>query len=302
MQTACTHTETLDSPSDLGIVYSATMHHLRVRTFVVTLPLALAAATLALMGACSSSHPAAGFTGDASDDGTVAPERDAGKGRPLDGSPKPPPAARDAGPMMMDARPPPIPMPPPVNKPDGGGDAGKLLDAGGIDASIADAGGSTSSLTPLDSVDKSLMPDFGLDVGACSGLKIPDGTGLCKSNASSGQDFVEGCVGTEAFILDCARYDTADLTRSTCSDDGKKVGCILVDVTAVASFEKSQTGSAFDLFHECPSSWEGYGNCEGDFVSMCVGGRDLALDCAIYNTQDFTYTCGKNASGQITCL
>jgi hypothetical protein len=214
---------------------------------------------------------------------------------------KPPPSKKDAG-QTSDARPPP---PPPTPK-DGGVSDAKLDDADIPDADPGDSGGITA--TPLDPVDKSLMPQYGVQVGLCVDLGLSDSTGLCKTNPSSGQDFIEGCVDPNTYILDCQRYETAGSIRSICTDDGKtNVGChLLFDMAIVDDFEKGQTASALDENHNCPASWEGYGYCSGQYVRMCINGKDWALDCTIYNNGSFTYTCGASTltanKGKITCL
>jgi hypothetical protein len=210
-------------------------------------------------------------------------------------SSKPPPKPKDGG-APHDAAP-----PPPASKtqPDGGTrDAGRLTDAS-VDAAPPDAA-TTSSATPLDPIDEIFMSDEGLAVGACSDIGLSKDTGFCQ-NDSAGQDFVEGCVDTGVYLLDCARYDTAGSTRASCQDDGVTVGCYLHDVSPIADFEKGDTVDAFDMFHTCPSSWEGTGFCDGNFLHMCSGGEDYVLDCGVFNIDSFTYTCGKDTSGTISC-
>jgi hypothetical protein len=251
---------------------------------VVLVPLALGGA----FTACSSSN---GTHNDSPDDdggseGSTSTKR-------TDSGSKPPPKAKDAG--TADTAPP----PPPKGKADGGvRDAGKLTDAR-VDATPPDSGNTTTA-TPLDPIDESIMPDDGLEVGTCTSVGLSKDTGFCR-NDSAGQDFVEGCVDPTVYLLDCARYESPG-TRSVCQDDGTTVGCYLHDVSPVGDFEKSDTGDAFDLFHACPSSWEGTGFCDGDYLYMCSGGNDYVLDCGLFNTDTFTYTCGKDTiSGKIQC-
>ena len=271
------------------------MAKLSVKVLLVSVP-ALTIGALALLGACSSSSGGNPATdNDSGSDGTTTPDHNT---TVPDGSlTKPPPKPKDGG---SDAKPPP---PPPGNKDGGHFDSGKVSDADIPDTSTGgNDSGTTIPATPLDPIDESLMPDYGVDVGTCADLSLADSTGLCKSNAS-GQDFVEGCVTPDVYVLDCARYETPGSVRSICVDDGvSNVGCNVIDVKVVDDFEKGQSQSAYDLFHACPSSWEGYGNCQGDFVRMCIGGEDYALDCTIYNGGGFTYTCRTNSLGKITCL
>ncbi len=265
----------------------------KLRFLLVGLPLALSASA-AVISACSAKTDQADPL-NVQDGGDVF---DSG-GHPTGdgGLTKPPPSSKDAG-GTSDAKP---PDPPPTPK-DGGVSDAKLGDADIPDADPGDAG---PTATPLDPVDKSLMPTKGVQVGLCSDLGLADSTGLCKTNPSNGQDFVEGCVDPNAYILDCARYETAGSIRSICTDNHTtNVGChLLFDMGKIDSFEKGQTKNALDEKHNCPSSWEGYGYCSGKYVRMCVNGKDWALDCTIYNNGSFTYTCGKSTiSGNLTCL
>ena len=265
----------------------------KLHLFLFALPLGAAAATTALSACTNKIDEAAPL--NVIDGGD---ELDAAKHPTTDGSlTKPPPSSKDAG-GTSDAKPPP---PPPDGKDGGTSDSGQIGDA---DLPDADPGDAAITATPLDPVDEYLMPTKGLQVGTCSDLNLANHTGLCKTNSSTGQDFVEGCVSPNAYILDCLRYETAGKTRSICTDDGKtNVGCHLLDEGKVDSFEKGQTSKALDEKHNCPSSWEGFGYCAGDYVRMCVNGKDWALDCKIYNNSTFTYTCGKSTiSGNITCL
>jgi hypothetical protein len=249
------------------------------------------AAIAGVFAACSPSHSSSNDTSDDAGNEGGGGTVDA---RPkTDSATKPPPKATDAG--ARDAAPP----PPPKNKPDGGRDGGKLTDAS-VDATPPDSG-STSGATPLDSIDESIMPDEGLAVGTCKDIGLSKDTGFCR-NDSSGQDFVEGCVDPTVYLLDCARYDTPGTTRAVCQDDFTTVGCYLHDVSPVGDFEKNDSTDAIDLAHACPSSWEGTGFCDGDFLYMCSGGKDYVLDCAVFNFDSFTYTCGKDANtGTIQC-
>jgi hypothetical protein len=256
-----------------------------LRLVILLVPLAIAGA---IVGCSSSKGTSKADSSDAGDEGSTGHD----SGSLPDPSSKPPPKPKDAGPS--DATPP----KPPQTKDGGPHDAGKLTDAK-VDATPPDA--STTSATPLDPIDESIMQDEGLSVGSCVDVGLSHDTGFCR-NDSAGQDFVEGCVDPTVYLLDCARYDTPGFTRSVCQDDGTTVGCYLHDVTPVGDFEKSDTGDAIDLFHGCPSSWEGTGFCDGDYLYMCSGGNDYVLDCGTFNTGSFTYTCAKDSrSGTIQC-
>ncbi len=270
----------------------------KLRLLFVSLPLMLSASASAISACSAKTDEAAPLDiqdgGDTGFDTGTHPTGDGGLN-------KPPPTPKDGG-STSDAKPPP---PPPTPK-DGGSSDAKLGDA---DLPDADPGeGGTTSATPLDPVDQSLMPQYGVQVGLCSDIGLADSTGLCKTNSSNGQDFVEGCVTPNTYLLDCQRYETAGSTRSICTDDHKtNVGChLLFDMAKVDDFEKGQTASALDEKHNCPASWEGYAYCAGNYVRMCVNGKDWALDCTIYNNTSFTYTCGKSTltsnKGKVTCL
>jgi hypothetical protein len=208
-----------------------------------------------------------------------------------DAGSKPRPSASDASARdaMPDTR-------PDASKPKTGGDGGKLTDA------AVGTPPATGTGSPLDPIDESLMPDYGLDEGVCATYNLTKDTGRCYNGPFSGTDYVEGCVSPDAYLLDCARYETAGSTRSICQDDGTLAGCILIDVAQVASFEGSQTQDFIDQSHKCPDSWNGYAYCQGDFISLCKDGEDQWLDCTIYNFDTFTYTCGKDTDGHIACL
>jgi hypothetical protein len=272
----------------------------KLRFLFVGLPLTLSAGASAISACNASSDQAAPLNVV---DGGDTPLDSGGTHPAPDGSfTKPPPSSKDAG-TTSDAKPPP---PPPTPKDGGSVSDARTSDADLPDAATDDAG--TATATPLDPVDKDLMPQYGVDVGTCVDIGLSDSTGLCKTNASTGQDFIEGCVSPETWLLDCQRYETAGSIRSICTDDGvSNVGChLLFDMALVDDFEKAQTASALDEKHNCPTSWEGYAYCSGNYVRMCVNGKDWALDCTIYNNTDFTYTCGASTlasnKGKITCL
>ncbi len=272
---------------------------MKLRFLLVGLPLSLSAGAT-VISACSAKHDEAApldvLEGGATPFDASHPLGDANLT-------KPPRTTPSDGGTTSDAPPPP---PPPTAKDGGGTDADRLGDSDVPDAQVDDAG--TVRFTPLDSVDGYFMPTKGVDVGRCVDLGFPDQTGICKTNSSTGQDFVEGCVAPEAYILDCQRYETAGKIRSICTDDHQtNVGChLLFNMGKVDAFERGQTARALDEKHNCPPSWEGYAYCAGDYVRMCVNGKDWALDCKIYNNSTFTYTCGNSTPdasvGDITCL
>jgi hypothetical protein len=243
--------------------------------------------------ACSSSN---GTTPSSNDAGSEASTYDSALPTPnADSSTpsKPPPRAKDGG--APDATLP----PPPKTKPDGGPayDAGQLMDAD-VDAAPPD----TTVFTPLDPSDESQMPDHGIIEDTCANLSMSKDTGFCKTDFF-GADFVEGCAGSSGllvYLLDCARYETPGSTRARCQDDAITVGCYVHDVSPVGAFELGDTQEAIDLTHKCPADWEGTGYCNGDFLFMCSGGKDYALDCGTFNFGSFTYTCDAT-SGTVQC-
>jgi hypothetical protein len=171
-----------------------------------------------------------------------------------------------------------------------------------MDADVDATPPDTPSHTAVDPIDELLMPDDGDPLGSCTSEQLAKDTGFCNNGFVSGEDFIVGCVDPEAYLFDCARYDTPGSTRATCQDDGITVGCYVHDVSPVAAFELGDTLDAINLSHKCPESWEGTGYCSGDFLFMCSGGKDYALDCGTFNTGPFTYTCAKDtASGTIQC-